>query len=643
MQRNDRFESSLTEDGRYRLLLNAVTDYAIYMLDINGIISSWNAGAQRFKGYEADEIIGEHFSRFYRDEDRAAGMPKRALEIAEREGRFEGEGWRVRKDGNQFWAHVIIDPIRSPTGDLLGYAKITRDFTERKASDDALKRSQEQFRILVQGVTDYAIYMLDPDGNVASWNAGAERIKGYAPSEIIGQHFSKFYTQEDLDAGMPQHALDTARSTGRYEKEGWRVRKDGSRFSANVVIDAVRDDAGNLIGFAKVTRDVTERNKAQDELAKAREALFQSQKMEAIGQLTGGVAHDFNNLLMAVLGSLELVRKRVDTDPRTMALLDNAVQAAQRGANLTKRMLAFARRQELDLQRVDIPGLVRGMAELLQRSLGPTISVETRFPLTLEAVRADPNQLELALLNLAVNARDAMPNGGTILISASLQAGKSGVPDWKEGNYICLSVTDQGLGMDKTTMLRAIEPFFTTKGIGKGTGLGLSMVHGLMRQSGGELVLKSEIGKGTTAELWLPVDRGSDQAVPSGSVSAELAGKGQKPQKILAVDDDVLVLLNTVAMLEDLGHTVIEASSGRQALELLSKENFDLVITDQAMPNMTGAQLIEAIKRQWPNMPVILATGYAELPDGAQLDIPLLSKPFRQMDLLQKIAAATEF
>jgi PAS domain S-box-containing protein len=640
MQRNDHFSSSLTEDGRYRLLLNAVTDYAICMLDVNGIISSWNAGAQRFKGYEAEEIIGQHFSRFYKSEDCAAGLPQRALEIAEREGKFENEGWRVRKDGTQFWAHVIIDPIRGPSGDLLGYAKITRDLTERKASDEALKRSQEQFRILVQGVTDYAIYMLDPDGIVVSWNAGAERIKGYAPSEIIGQHFSKFYTQEDLDAGMPQHALHTARSTGRYEKEGWRVRKDGSRFSASVVIDAVRDDAGNLIGFAKVTRDVTERNKAQEELAKAREALFQSQKMEAIGQLTGGVAHDFNNLLMAVLGSLELVRKRVDTDPRTMALLDNAVQAAQRGATLTKRMLAFARRQELDLQRVDVPGLVRGMAELLQRSLGPTISVETSFPLTLDAVRADPNQLELALLNLAVNARDAMPGGGTISISASRQTVKSGMPGWKEGDYICLSVTDEGVGMDETTMLRAMEPFFTTKGVGKGTGLGLSMVHGLMRQSGGELLLKSEKGKGTTAELWLPIDNQPDQAAPPGSVTMQFAGQEQKPRKILAVDDDVLVLLNTVAMLEDLGHTVIEASSGRQAIELLRKEKIDLVITDQAMPNMTGAQLIREIKTNWPHMPIILATGYAELPDDTQRDIPLLSKPFRQLDLSQKIAAA---
>ncbi|WP_457302412.1 PAS domain-containing protein, partial [Phyllobacterium sp. P5_D12] len=261
MHPNERSNSSLTEDDRHRLLLNAVTDYAIYMLDADGIISSWNAGAQRFKGYKPDEIIGEHFSRIYTDADRVSGLPARALETAARGGRFEGEGWRVRKDGTQFWAHVIVDPIRSPSGEVIGFAKITRDMTERKASEDALKSSQEQFRILVQGVTDYAIYMLDPDGNIVSWNAGAERIKGYAPSEIIGQHFSKFYTQEDLDAGMPQYALDTARETGPYEKEGWRVRKDGSRFSASVVIDAVRDEAGKLIGFAKVTRDVTERNR----------------------------------------------------------------------------------------------------------------------------------------------------------------------------------------------------------------------------------------------------------------------------------------------------------------------------------------------------------------------------------------------
>src|SRR4051812_22580736 len=352
-ERADAQVSALEEAARYRILVEAVTDYAIYMLDPTGVVTSWNAGAQRFKGYSADEIIGEHFSRFYTDEDRARGLPATVLGIAAREGKFEGEGWRVRKDGTRFWAHVVVDPIRNTRGELTGFAKVTRDLTERKEAQEALRRSEEQFRLLVQGVTDYAIYMLDPSGVVSSWNAGAERIKGYAPSEVISQHFSRFYTDEDRLSGLPQRALETAMREGRFESEGWRVRKDGTRFWSHVILDAVRSEEGGLLGFAKITRDITERKKTQESLERAREALFQSQKMDAVGQLTGGVAHDFNNLLMAILGSLELLKKRMPADPGLQRLLDNAVLGARRGATLTQRMLAFARRQELDVESLE--------------------------------------------------------------------------------------------------------------------------------------------------------------------------------------------------------------------------------------------------------------------------------------------------
>ncbi|CAN5188707.1 PAS domain-containing sensor histidine kinase [soil metagenome] len=641
LQSPNRFDDSLTPDGRYRLLVQAVTDYAIYMLDAEGRVTSWNPGAQRFKGYTPSEIIGRHFSQFYTEQDLQAGLPARALEISAREGKFESEGWRVRKDGSRFWAHVVIDPVRSPEGELVGYAKITRDLTERKAAEKLLLQEEEQFRMLVQSVTDYALYMIDTEGHVSSWNQGAERIKQYRADEIIGQHFSKFYTEGDRQKGEPQNALATARREGRFEKEGWRVRKDGTQFWANVIIDPIHDDTGTIVGFAKVTRDITERRDTQKALDQAREALAHSQKMDAIGQLTGGIAHDFNNLLMVILGSLELADKRLPDDERIKTLISNATQAAQRGAALTQRMLAFARRQDLDLVPVDVPTLVRGMTDLLQSSLGPSVQIETRFPPKLDHVHADLNQLEMALLNLAVNARDAMPDGGSIVIAAREETVKPrSRSKLKAGRYVRLSVKDSGEGMDKATLRRAMEPFFTTKGVGRGTGLGLSMVHGMTEQSGGRLFLKSRKGEGTTAEIWLPIAKVSRATQQAERFITDSASGGH-PLVVLAVDDDGLVLMNTAVMLQDLGHTVFEASSGSQALEILQREpSIDLVITDHAMPRMTGAQLAAAIKTEWPDLPVILATGYAELPPGVDANLPKLGKPFRQQDLMQAVTAA---
>ena len=496
-----------------------------------------------------------------------------------------------------------------------------------------------RYRILVEAVTDYAIYMLDPTGGVTSWNAGAQRIKGYAPGEIIGQNFSRFYTEEDRARGLPERVLEISAREGKFEGEGWRVRKDGSRFWAHVVVDPIRDAHGALTGFAKVTRDLTEQRQTQEALRRAREALFQSQKMEAVGQLTGGVAHDFNNLLMAVLGSLELLRKRLPDDPQQLRLLDNAILGARRGATLTQRMLAFARRQELDVRPLDLAALVRGMSDLLERSLGVDAQIEMLFDEVLPPIVADQNQLELALLNLCVNARDAMKKGGRISIDAQAKhIGPTHASGLAEGDYVCLSVTDTGEGMDANTLARATEPFFTTKGVGKGTGLGLSMVHGMAEQMGGRLLLASKLGHGTTAEIWLPGVAHVAQTARVESQSREPAPASSR-LKVLAVDDDRLVLFNTTAMLEDLGHSVMEAASGEEALELLHKHHFDLVITDQSMPRMTGIQLREAIRVQWPDLPVILATGYAEIPGGIQLKAPKLSKPFSERDLAKAVAA----
>ena len=633
-------QATLTDDSRYRLLVEGVRDYAIYMLSPTGTISSWNLGAQRFKGYQAAEIIGRHFSEFYTPEDRARNLPAIALQTAATAGKYESEGWRVRKDGGRFWAYVVIDPIYLPSGELMGFAKITRDLTERRAAEESLRASQEQFRLLVQGVTDYAIYMLSPAGQISSWNPGAQRIKGFPAEEVIGTHFSRFYTPEDRAAGEPMRALETAAREGRFEKEGLRVRKDGTSFWANVVIDAVRREDGELIGFAKVTRDITPQIAARKALEQARESLFHAQKMDAIGQLTGGVAHDFNNLLTAIMGSLELLRKRLPDDPKARTLLDNAMLGAQRGAALTQRMLAFARRQDLEVENVDIPALVRGMSDLLDRSLGPGVSIELRFPLRLAPVSTDPNQLELALLNLVVNARDAMPAGGSIIVAAKeVEVVNQPVPGIRDGRYVCLSVQDTGEGMDEQTLAKATEPFFTTKDIGKGTGLGLPMVHGVAEQSGGRLVLVSRKGVGTTAEIWLPV-----AARPSveQTADAQQPDASSRPLVVLAVDDDGLVLGSTVAMLEDLGHDVMRAASANEALALMRERPIDLIVTDHAMPDTTGAQLIEMIRTQTPALPIVLATGFAELPAGIADALVKLPKPFTQQELARAISDAME-
>jgi len=400
-----------------------------------------------------------------------------------------------------------------------------------------------------------------------------------------------------------------------------------------------RDSDGRFLSILGGIVDVTARKRTE-------EALRQAQKIEAVGQLTGGVAHDFNNLLAVVLGNLDLLRKRVPGDPKITRLIDSALQGAQPGASLTQRMLAFARRQDLQPEPVDVPDLVKGMTDLLQRSIGPMVRIETHFPLGLSLAQVDANQLELALLNLVVNARDAMPDGGMITIAGQEQAiGPDQMSGLSPGRYVCLSVSDTGHGMDEATLARAMEPFFTTKEVGKGTGLGLSMVHGLAAQSGGRLVLKSHKGRGTTVEIWLPAIQ-VPAIVPAEAVrtgDATNPALGMKPLTILVVDDDALVLQSTAAMLEELGHRVLEAASGREAMEYLDRaRSVDLVITDQAMPGMTGLKLAETIKQEWPDLPIILASGYADLPPQLEPGLIRLSKPFRQDRLAEAISESMQ-
>lgn len=606
----------------------------IVVVDAEGVFRSVSPSWTRILGHQVEKVVGRPFQDFMHPDD--VEPSGKALERAIAEGSLTSyENRFLGLDGR----YHSIEWNTSLEDDLV-YA-YGRDVTERRRVERELSTSQEQFRHLVQGVTDYAIYMLDLGGHVSSWNEGARRIKGYEPGEIIGEHFSRFYTDEDRKAGEPDRALETARSEGRFIAEAWRMRKNGERFRASVVIDAIRDDEGRPIGFAKITRDVTERDEAQRELEMAREALFQSQKLEAIGQLTGGVAHDFKNLLMAILSSLDLLRKRLPGDPMAERLLNTAVEGASRGATLTQRMLAFARRQQLDVHPIDLPKLLSGMNDLVQRSIGPEWPISTSFPLKLPPVRADANQLEMALLNLIVNARDASPSGGPILISATLESlTADAVEGLAAGSYVRLVVKDRGTGMDAETLRRATEPFFTTKGVGKGTGLGLPMVHGMTQQIGGSFELKSAAGDGVSAIMWLPV---AEIEVPSPEpVAAESAPPSQMPRyTILAVDDDALVLMNTAALLEDLGHAVIEADSASHALQISRERNdIDLIVTDQAMPDMTGVELIAAVDELWPDMPFIIASGYGEDVALSCRQAVRLSKPFNQGQLAKAIEAA---
>ena len=632
--------------SNYELLIQSVLDYAIYMLDPTGYIVSWNPGAERIKGYNPQEIIGQHFSRFYTEEDRAAGIPQYALATAVEAGRFTSEAWRVRKDGSRFWALVVIDPIYRD-GELIGFAKITRDLTEQRAAQEAALESERRFRLLVQGVTDYAIYMLSPEGIVTNWNAGAQRIKGYAAHEIVGQHFSRFYTEEDLEREIPRIALERARSEGRFEAEGWRLRKDGTRFWASVVIDAIHDDDGNLIGFAKITRDLTERRETQLELEQSREQLFQSQKMEAVGQMTGGLAHDFNNLLTGITGSLELMRTRL-AQGRINELerfITAALGAAFRAANLTHRLLAFARRQTLDPKPTDANRLVASMSEFIQRTIGPAIVLETVPAVGLWPTFCDVNQLENAILNLCINGRDAMPDGGRLTIettNAWINADTARQRDMQPGQYVVICVTDTGTGMPPDVIARAFDPFFTTKPTGQGTGLGLSMIYGFVRQSGGQARIYSEVGAGTTVRLYLPRYRGEaeETADEDATVTAPRADRGET---VLIVDDEPSVRMLVTETLDELGYAVIEASDGASGLKLLQSDiRIDLLITDVGLPGgMNGRQMADAARQSRPALKVLFITGYAENAaiGNGQLEagMHVLTKPFNLDRLASRI------
>jgi PAS domain S-box-containing protein len=621
-----KLERDLLESERsFRLLVEGITDYAIYMLDPQGRVTNWNTGAARIKGYEASEIIGKHFSVFYPPEDAAAGLPAKALETARLEKHFIAEGWRVRKDGSRFFASVVIDPIYED-GRLIGYAKITRDITERQNAIADLLQSETQFKTLVAGVTDYALYMLDPSGVVANWNAGGERIKGYSVSEIVGQHFSRFYTPADQAAGRPARALQIATDAGRYDEEGWRVRKDGSFFWASVVIDAIRNPAGKLIGFAKITRDITERKNAQEKLLDVQRRLGESQKLDALGQLTGGVAHDFNNLLMIISGNVHTV-KRDKLNAKSTRALQSIESAAQRAASLTRQLLTFARRQSVNPQPINLIDRLTLLQQVLRSGIGGTIGINFEIAPDVWNIVVDPGEFETALVNLVINARDAMPDGGTVTVSAKNNP---------QHAHVEIAVEDTGVGIPDDVAAKVFDPFFTTKPVGKGTGLGLSQVHGFAHQAGGTVGLKSKLGEGTKITMCLP--RGPED-IGTRPEQPMMIGTGT----VLLVEDNPDVAIATTSYFEQLGYNVRLASDAMAALAEFERNGIDIVCSDIIMPGkMDGVGLAKLIREKNPKMPILLMTGYSDAAKEVGAQFPILRKPYQLHELSRELQKLTQ-
>ena len=518
---------------------------------------------------------------------------------------------------------------------LEGQVRSTEDKYQR--ADEALSASEERFHLLLDGVKDFAIFMLDPEGKVVTWNIGAERIKGYRAEEIIGKHFSTFYSAEDVARGKPEQELQQAVVQGRYEDEGWRVRKDGARVFVNVVITPLHSNTGQHIGFAKVTRDVTERKKLEEQ-------FHQAQKMETVGQLAGGVAHDFNNLLTVISGYSEVLLNRLPATDPASGLLQEIHKAGERAAGLTRQLLAFSRKQIIQPKVLDLNALANDVGKMLRHMIGEDVSLTTVLAPRLGRVKADPGQIEQVLMNLAVNARDAMPEGGKLTIETANvdldQSYAQAHAEVKPGRYVWLAVSDTGCGMTEEVKARIFEPFFTTKEPGKGTGLGLATAYGIVKQSGGYIYVYSEPGHGTTFKIYLPL---VEDGVPSGQSHPGSKTMPKGSETILLVEDEDAVRSLTRYTLQMQGYAVLEAKDGEEALRVAEKHQggFHLLVTDVVMPRMSGWRLAEQLAPTHPGLKVMFLSGYTDdavVRHGiVEAEVAFLQKPFTPSALAQKV------
>lgn len=631
-------------ERNFSLLVGSIVDYAIYMLDPDGVISNWNAGAERIKGYRADEVVGKHFSCFYTPEDRARGLPANALAIARREGRYSAEGWRMRKDGTRFWASVVIDPVIDH-GDVIGFAKVTRDVTERMESEAALIESEGRARGVIDTALD-GFVQLDEAGRVVEWNPRATAMFGWSRGNAMGRLLTTLIVADEdrlrLAASLPPNRLVT--SVGGNEQID-AIDFEGNKIPVELSISTLASKGGCRTNV--FIRDLSEKIFIESQLR-------QAQKMEAVGQLTGGLAHDFNNLLQGIIGSLDIIQLRVNEGrPADIGrFVDGALTSAYRAAAMTHRLLAFSRRQPLDPRPVDVNPLMISMEDLIQRTIGEQIRVEFEQATDLWLTLCDSNQLESAVLNLSINARDAMPEGGRLTIrSRNVDIDEVRAVRWQDapaGQYVCVEVTDTGAGMPPEVVERAFDPFFTTKPQGQGTGLGLSMVYGFVRQSNGHCDIRSVPGKGTTIRLYLPryiAEPGhAGEVPPTPAPPATAAGRGEV---VLVVEDEIVVRHVIVEVLHQLGYSALEAADAEAGLDLLrSSEPIDLLVSDVGLPGMNGRKLADAALGLRPGLKILLMTGYAS--DAAMASgflapgMELITKPFTVEALARRMREMIE-
>ncbi|HEY0883724.1 MAG TPA: PAS domain S-box protein [Ramlibacter sp.] len=582
-------------DGRFQLLVEAVVDYGIFMLDPTGHVVSWNPGAEKLKGYSRDQILGQHFSVFYPPEVVAAGWPQEELRRATERGRFEDEGWRVRKDGTRFWANVVITALRDSGGKLTGFAKITRDLTERREHENALRQSEARFRLLVDSVRDYAIFMLDVNGNVRSWNAGAQALKGYAAEDIIGRHFGAFYTPDDQAAGKPAAVLVSARQHGRTEQEGWRVRNDGSLFWANVVVTAMRDERGELIGFAKVTRDMTDRRRLEE--------LERSSRM--MSQFLAMLAHELRNPLAPMRNAVTLMQLEPTTSPALRSARDILDRQLTHVTRLVDDLLDIGRLTtgKIRLQREDV-----SVADLVARAVEtarPLIEAR-RHTLSIELppqpvhVEADPTRLSQIMQNLLVNAAKYTPDGGRVAVKAVAADG-----------FVTISVSDNGRGIAHGDLQRIFELFAQGDNgtpNDSGLGVGLTLARSLAEMHGGRLDAESPgPGQGSTFLLRLPL--GQHQQQPASQAASAF--------KVLVVDDNRDSADSACAIIRLLGCDAECAYDGASALAAAARWQPQMVLLDLAMPGLDGYKTLGRL-RTLPAMDhahVVAMTGYGSQQD----------------------------